>query len=342
VALALLAALLLAARAYAPIAVQRAVNERLDRAKGYEGRIGDVDLALLRGAYQIEDVAILKSGARVPVPLFRSPLVDLSIEWRALFDGSLVGELWLKQPELNIVTGPSQSTRQTGSEADWREVVRSLMPIRINRVTARDGTIHFRRFGGQQPFDVYLRDVELVAENITNSEELSEDLVARAHFTATPMEAGHVEARIAIDPYADMPSFDLDCQISGVALTNFNDLFRSYAGVDVERGRLRLVSELEADHGRFEGYVKPFFENVDVLAKQEVEEQGFLRSLWESLVGGAAEVFEDQSEDRVATRIPISGAGSAQLGFWAALGNVLRNAFLEAFVPALEHSVGRD
>jgi hypothetical protein len=30
------------------------------------------------------------------------------------------------------------------------------------------------------------------------------------------------------------------------------------------------------------------------------------------------------------------------VGFWQTLGNVLRNAFVEAFVPALENSVGSD
>ena len=80
--LAALVLVLIAARAYAPIALQRYVNRALDRAEGYEGRIGDVDLNLLRGAYEIENVEILKSGGKAPVPLLSSPLVDLSIEWR--------------------------------------------------------------------------------------------------------------------------------------------------------------------------------------------------------------------------------------------------------------------
>ena len=81
VGLGILIVVLIGLRAAAPFAVQRYVNRVLDRAEGYNGRIGDVDLALIRGAYQIEDVEILKSDGKVPVPLFKSPLVDLSIEW---------------------------------------------------------------------------------------------------------------------------------------------------------------------------------------------------------------------------------------------------------------------
>jgi hypothetical protein len=342
VALAALALALVAARAYAPIAVQRYVNRALDSANGYEGHIGDVDLNLWRGAYEIEDVQILKSGGKAPVPLLSAPLVDLSIEWRALLDGALVGEMWLESPQLNFVAGP-KSERQSGVEADWRDVVRSLMPVRINRVTARHGSVHFRSFHTDPPVDVYLHDVQLVVRNLTNSADLSEDMVARATFAGVPMQAGRLKGNLAIDPYAKLPTFDLDCQLTGVALTNFNDLFRAYAGVDVQRGRLRLYAELRAKNGSFHGYVKPFFENVDVLTQEELEDQGFFSSLWEAVVGGAAEVFEDQSEDRVATRIPIAGTvASPDIGFFRTLANVLRNAFMDAFVPALEHSVGEE
>lgn len=344
IALAVLAVLLIGARAVAPVFVQRYVNGVLDRAEGYDGRIGDVDLALWRGAYQIEDVDIVKSDGRVPVPLLRSPLVDLSIEWGALFDGALVGEMWLEQPELNFAVGP-KGERQTGTETDWRDIVRDLLPIKINRVTVRNGSIHFRSFDTDPPVDVFLRDVDLVATNLTNSEDLAEDMVAQAYLTATVMESGRVEAKVAIDPYADVPTFDLDLGVTNVSLEQLNDLFRAYAGIDVERGRLRLFAELKSEEGRFTGYVKPFFEDVDVVSLEELDEQSPLRDLWEAAVGTVVGVLTDRKpeDDRVATRIPISGSvGSPDLGFWATLANVVRNAFLDSFVPALEHSVGEE
>jgi hypothetical protein len=342
IALGVLVASLIAARAYAPIAVQRYVNRVLDRAKGYHGQIGDVDLALLRGAYQIEDVDIVKTGGKAPVPLLRSPLVDLSIEWRALFDGNLVGEIWFASPELNFVSGPP-SQQQSGVETDWRDIVRDLFPFKINRVTVRNGSIHWRSFSSDPPFDVYLRDVNLIARNLTNAADLPEKRVASLNFTATPMNAGRVQARVKIDPYADLPTFDLDGQVRGVALKHFNRLFRAYAKVDVERGWLRLYTELKSDNGRFQGYVKPFFEDVDVLSTEEVEKQSIFATIWEAIVGSTAEAFEDQDEDRVATRIPITGrVDSPDVGFFRTLAGVLRNAFLDAFVPALENSVGEE
>jgi len=337
------AALLVAARAYAPVALRRYVNGVLDRTPSYEGRIGDVDLALVRGAYTIESVRIDKTDGKVPVPLFRAREVDLSVRWRALFRGEVVAEIWLVEPELNFVVGPTPAQQQAGTEADWRETVKALFPVRIDRITVRDGTLHVRSFHGDPPYDVYLRDVDGTADNLANSLDVAESLVARVHATAQPMDAGRVEVRASLDPFQDAPTFDLDLQVEGLRLLHLNRLLRAYAGVDVEAGTLRFDAELLARGGAFEGYVKPFFEGVDVVRGSETDEQSPWATAWESLVGTTAEAFEDQPRDRVATRIPITGrVESPQVGFLRTLANVVRNAFFGSFVPGLEHSVGKE
>jgi hypothetical protein len=339
----LLAALLVAARAYAPVALQRYVNGVLDRTPGYRGAIGDVDLSLLRGAYTIESVRIDKTGGRVPVPFFRARAVDLSLRWWALLRGAVVGEVWLDTPQVNFVVGPTPAEGQSGTEADWRDTVKALLPVRIDRMTVRNGSIHVRSFRSDPPFDIYLRDVQGTADNLANSRDVAETLVARVEATARPMEAGRLALRASLDPFRDPPDFDLDLTLKGLALRHLNRFFRAYGGVDVEGGTLRVDAELESHRGKFDGYVKPFFESVDVLQPEELRKQAPWSSLWEALVGGAAEAFEDRSDDRVATRIPISGrVESPEIGMWQTLANVVRNAYFEAFLPGLEHSVGKD
>jgi hypothetical protein len=342
IALVAVAVLLLLARALLPVAIQRYVNRVLDRDETYEGRIGDVDVALFRGAYEIEDVQIRKRGGKVPVPFFSSPLVDLSIEWRALFDGSLVGEVAMERPELNLVAGSTSARSQAGAGVDWRKTVEDLFPLRINRFTARDGSVHFRAFDTEPQVNVYLQHVDLVARNLTNSLDLSESRVASLEVHAVPMNAGRLRMRASFDPFSERPDFDFDGQVTGADLTQWNDFLRAYAGIDVQRGGFALYAELLAHGNRFEGYVKPFLRHVDVLRlDEELEEQGLLASLWEGIVGMTQEAFENQPDDRLATRIPISGTvENPDVGFWATLANVLRNAFVKALVPQLEDSVG--
>lgn len=333
---------LILARALLPLAIERYVNRVLSRDETYVGHVGDVDLALFRGAYEIEDVRIDKRSGAVPVPFFTSEIVDLSIQWRALFDGALVGEVEFLHPKLEFVAGPTKAKSQAGAGVDWRKTVEDLFPFKINRVAVRDGEIHFRAFHTDPPVDVYLHHTELVALNLTNAQDLSESRVATIRVDAIPMNAGRLRAKLEIDPFARTPDFDFDGQVTGADLTQWNQFLRAYAGFDVQRGGFSVFAELLADGNRFDGYVKPFFRDVDVLRwEEEKHEQSFFASVWEAVVGTAAEVFQDQPNDRVATRIPISGTvADPRIGFWTTLGNVLRNAFLKAFVPQLEGSVG--
>ena len=342
--LAIVIAMAIATRIALPFAIQRYVNRVLDRNDTYAGSIGDVDVALFRGAYAIEQVEIHKRNGKVPVPLFASERVDLSIQWRALlFDAALVGEVAFLRPQINIVGAESAARQQTGAGVDWRDTLEDLFPVRINQVQVRDGSLHYRTFSTDPPVDVYLHHVDLLAANLTNSRDLSADRVAQVRLRAIPMNAGRLRARISLDPFSERPDFDLDAEVTGADLTQWNDFLRAHFRFDVQSGGFSIYAELAANGDRFDGYVKPFFEHIDVLRyDEERDEQSFLASIWEGVVGVTTELFEDQPHDRVATRIPISGSvDDPKLGFWATLGNVVRNAFIEALVPRLERSVGR-
>lgn len=342
VVLTVLVVMIIGGRVLLPVAVRRHVNHVLSRDETYVGHVGDVDVALIRGAYDVEDVQIDKRSGKVPIPFFAAEKVDLSIQWRAIFDGSLVGEVEFLRPKLNFVAGPSEASSQAGGGVDWRDTVEDLFPFRINRFLVSDGQIHFRNFSTNPKVDVYLHHVEAVALNLTNAQDLGEERVASIRIQAVPMNAGMLRAHVELDPFADSPDFDFDGEVTGADLTQWNDFLRAYAGFDVERGGFSVYTELLAEGDRFEGYVKPFFRDVDVLRfDEEKHEQNLFASAWEAVVGVTTELFQDQPNDRVATRIPLSGTvKDPKIAFWPTLGNVIRNAFIDAFVPQLEGSIG--
>ena len=80
-------------RALLPFWVRDYVNRKLSEVPEYRGHVAAVTLHLWRGAYQIHHVEIVKTTGHVPVPFFSAPLVDLSMQWRALFDGAFVGNI---------------------------------------------------------------------------------------------------------------------------------------------------------------------------------------------------------------------------------------------------------
>src|SRR5688572_18453243 len=99
ITLAVIAALI-AIRLALPFIVLHYANKTLANMHGYYGRIQDIDLAIIRGAYKIDSIYLNKvdSVTRKQTPFFSASVVDLSIEWKALFHGSLAGELIFQNP----------------------------------------------------------------------------------------------------------------------------------------------------------------------------------------------------------------------------------------------------
>src|ERR1043166_5015606 len=134
VSLASLIVLLIGLRLALPYIILRYVNKELAQIDDYDGHVGDLDVALIRGAYTIQDIELNKKSGEIPVPFFSAKEIDLSVEWKALFHGAIVGELEFERPQLNYVKGPTKATTQTDIDSDWTKVVDDLMPLKINRL----------------------------------------------------------------------------------------------------------------------------------------------------------------------------------------------------------------
>jgi hypothetical protein len=81
-------AALLAVRMLLPVGLRAYVNRVLDGMPGYEGRIGKLDLNLWRGAYEIEDLALVRAGGAHPEPFLEVQRLDLSLTWAGLAHGA--------------------------------------------------------------------------------------------------------------------------------------------------------------------------------------------------------------------------------------------------------------
>jgi len=116
--------MLVIVRALLPFWVRDYVNRKLSEIPDYRGQVAAVTLHLWRGAYQIHNVDIVKTAGHVPVPFFSAPLVDLSLQWRALLDGAVVGQLDIFRPQMNFVNAPAKANSQIGIDKPWTEKIK--------------------------------------------------------------------------------------------------------------------------------------------------------------------------------------------------------------------------
>jgi hypothetical protein len=336
-ALVVVALVWLAARLALPSYLQTYVNRVLDQDPRFDGRIGAVDVHLWRGAYSIHELKIVKTTYSVPVPFFEARRVDFSLDWDSLIHGVARGKVVMDVPRLNFVHGPSEEESQTSVDQPWLTMMEDLFPFRIDKAEINRGEIHFHAFHTRPEVNVYLSEVEGEVTNLTNVEDKIDPLLARAQAEGAVMHSGRFEFDMSLDPQSHRPTFTLATRMLDVHVTELNELTRAYGDFDFEAGQFDLVVELSAKDGYVTGYAKPLFRDLQVVSLRDIETDDPLQVFWEALVGMVEVVFRNQPRDQFGTRFALEGRlDNPQADVMEIVGNVLRNAFIRAYLPRLE------
>jgi hypothetical protein len=333
-------AFLVAVRLALPYVLLRYLNHTLATTEGYYGHIRDIDLAIIRGAYKVDSVYLNKvdSTTGKQTPFFAASLVDLSVEWRALFSGSVVGEVVMTNPMMCFTKDKVEPKQVKKDSAKFDKIADDFMPLKINRFEIRNGRIQYIDQGSNPKVDVEMTDVYLTALNLRNSYDSVSVLPATIQGRAS-LYGGTLGCQLKINPLAESPTFDLNAELKNTNLVAVNDFFEAYAKIDVNKGTFGLYTEIAAKDGKFAGYVKPLLKDVDILGKEDRHDNVF-QKLWEGLAGGVAEVFENQPKDQVATKIPFKGdVENPKANVWYAISEVLQNAFIRAIQPSIDNEV---
>lgn len=329
-------------RIFLPYIVLKYVNGKLENLEEYYGHVDDIDIHLYRGAYEIKDIRILKKvdkgTLKDTIPFFKSPSIDLSIEWSAVFKGSIVGEIVVEEPVINFVKDKHKGEDVKADTADFAQLVDDLMPVTINRFDIHNGEVHYRDLQARPKLDIAMKNINVTAINLTNVTDSKDILPATLKATAEAYE-GKFVLNAKFDGLSKVPTFDMNVELNGLNLVLLNDLLREYGNFDVKKGTFSLYAEAAAKEGKFGGYVKPFLKNLDVVQWNK-EEGDFKQILWETVVASGAEILQNQRKEQLATKIKLSGTfDKVHLNKWYAISYVLRNAFFDALRPAVDNSI---
>ena len=129
-------------------------------------------------------------------------------------------------------------------------------------------------------------------------------------------------------------------RLLGLDVVKINDLALAYGKFDFKRGWFDLVVEADSKEGQLGGYVKPLFRSLKVFSlSQDLKEDNVLQFFWQALVGATTSIFKSHSRDQFGTLIPFTGDATTGTAtdVVATVVNVLRNAFVRAYLPRLEN-----
>lgn len=325
-------------RLFLPHLVKNYVNKTLQEMEGYTGSVDDIDLRIFRGAYVIKELQILKEKDQIPVPFVEIERIDLSVHWKALLHGSIAGEVILDRPNVNFAVSDSKES-QDGSEADWLQTLDELMPIKINQFQIKDGKISFKDFSTNPEVDIFLDSLELMATNISNVRDKSNPLPSTLKAYAISLGNGNLNIDVKMNVLKKMPDFDLDLSFENVDLTALNNFVRAYAHADVEKGTFNFYTEMTAENGALNGYIKPVIQDLQIL-DWDKEEDPFLQKVWESVMEFVTDIFTNQEKNQFATKTSVTGdLNNLDVGIWQAVWNTFKNAFIEALSKRVEGTV---
>jgi len=321
-------------RIYLPTLVKNYVNKVLAEIPGYYGSITDVDIALYRGAYVIKGLNLVNTNATSDIPLIKFPRNDISVEWRALFRGNIVAEIYLYDPELNYVVEDMQTNG--ADDEDWTKVLTDLVPIKINHFEIEGGKLAYIELAADPKIDISVKDLKFTAENLRNVKDEENTLPSPMQGSGTSIGKGKLTIDGKVNLLKKIPDADLNIKLEKTQLASFNDVSKAYAKMDFKTGNVDAYSEIALADGNLTGYFKVLFSQV----KFHSEDDTFLETIWESLGVFLKFILKNRNTENFAVKAPIEGnIESLSVKTWPTIGSIFRNAFIKGFRSGIDEEV---
>jgi hypothetical protein len=293
--------LLIAIRIALPSICKYAINWTLEhKIESYQGHINDFDLALWRGAYQIEDLKIWKKTVGPEKPLVDIGRIDLSLAWRALWQRRLLGDLRIDRMKVNFADSENKQKQQFGTEEkSWDKVTSAIVPIDLESLAIENSSVHLTNRDYKVPVDIYVDLISARAMNLRNMDNKSELLPSTVSMKGRLLSEAAVDMSGKLNLIRKPLTFDIQSELKKVHLKKLNPFFMAYGPFSFENGEFSFYTEIAAAHNKIKGYFKPFFADIKMTSPNE-HYKSIRQGLNEFLIGGANFILRN-SEEKVAT-----------------------------------------
>jgi len=304
------------------------LEKRADALPDYKLSIHWLQINPIACSIDLENIVLQKKSNLVPVPFFVARDVHIAMQWTQIVHGDFRSNVTLLSPVVNFVQGPTPETTQTVLEPAWVIEVKQLVPLRINQFKIHDGDIHFYDFHADPEINLQLNDLELTADNLTNTTASKDLMPTTVTITGHPLKTGDLEAHLSVNVDLKQPTFAEKVRLEKVPAPALNSFIAKYGSVYAKSGTLDFYSEMVSKEGGYKGYMKPFFR--DLVFEPMPKDRSGIATLWAGLVNGVKSLVEND-RDVIATQIPVSGRyDDPNINFWAAAFGILKNAYLQA------------
>ncbi|HEX2855228.1 MAG TPA: DUF748 domain-containing protein [Opitutaceae bacterium] len=341
-----------------PIA-KSVINKKLAALPGYTGRVETVKLWLWRGGGEIENFVLYERGHEDDIPVVHAKRAGLVVALRGLLRGKLGGNATAEEVEVTVIKrhatpkkGESDGKQKKDEDKQakgekveekkeevrrWQETLEEAFPMEITRLELSRGKVRFLDRSVQPQVDIALSDLQVLGTNLGNRPEPEDGpMPAKVELTGTTTGNGRLRVSVQADPLAKQPQFKTEMELLGMDLPALNSFLLAYANADVARGTFEIFTEVNAADGAYEGYVKPFFKDLDFKTASD-KDKNAAQLLMKKAVSAVTSVLKNDETNQVATKTPFAGNFTDnKVGVWTTIQNLLRNAFVQALRGGFE------
>jgi len=283
---------------------------------------------------EIRQINIAVSGGRLSsngLAEYSPKLTRIEVD-TATIDGVSVGYVH----SLATQQAEAQRAKETGKQIE-KQNNRAAVDISVREFDITHSSFSYLDQTTDPNYRLSFSDSDIALKNLSNHQQRGPaDLTLHGKFM------GSGDTNVSGDFLASQhgPAFNMKVAIRNTNLTSMNDILRAYGRFDVAAGQFSVFSEITIRDGDMDGYVKPLFANLEVYSYQKDKNTGVLHQAKELAIGGASHLFKNSNTQQVASQIDLEGKlTSPDISTWQAIGQVLRNAFIEAILPGFDRAV---
>lgn len=337
VALLIIFALLLVVRMIASPLLTRAVNRKLAALPEYSGKVESLQIALWRGNVSATGFRLVSRGKEADGPVVTVRRANLSIAWVPLLKGKLGGHGAVDGVEVVIVneSGRDDPEKKTPPVRRWQAVLREAFPLEITRFEIKNARISFDDRTTHPAAKMVIDQFHLVATDFSNRPKSGETLPAHITVDARVGGSGRLKVEVRADPSAPQPRFNATMELKELDLVPIHDFLVKSALIDVTRGTFEVFSEINAADGHYDGYLKPFFRDLEFKAVPD-NSKNFAQRAATKVASMVKDLLKNDN-GQVATKAPFQGNfQDNRVDLWTTIENLLRNAFVQSLREGLE------
>ncbi|HEY7531860.1 MAG TPA: DUF748 domain-containing protein, partial [Nitrospiraceae bacterium] len=216
---------------------------------------------------------------------------------------------------------------------------RADMLVKVGHAKVLNSEVGFVNQAASPDYRVFVDELNVEVEDFSNRLEEGSAVVK---VTGKFMGTGRTLVKGKFRPEKPDPDFDLDVQIVKTRLPSMNNVFRAYSDVDLKAGTFAFFSEMKVKDGHVDGYVKPFFKDVEVYDPEQDQNKAVMQKMFEAVVDGVMGILENVPTKGVATETSLEGpVENPRADTWEVVVNLVQNAFFKAILPGLERESKR-